>query len=330
MSGQGEGVFNDSLIQETTKATDARRVDAFRFDFSPSINRLVRLEPIQKFRLIRELSLIGHSLTDISALQSLPHLRRLNLSFNRLRDFSPLFALKYLEDVSLNHNRIGSIPSEIASLIQLRILRLAFNQIDDRRDFARLQKSVNLVNLDLEGTPVAREPAALYYCVFTLPQLEILNRNAISIEYRRQAAERFERFQVEQLTVENEQLSRQNEQIRQRLAAEDTLRKASDAIAQELRFAKITLDRLESERQKLVVLQEQRESELKALHSRIAKSEAEMRKYKELSEELARQKEKAVQALDSERAAARHQIEELNATHHSQAAEVGQFTRETQ
>jgi hypothetical protein len=218
MSGPaGDGCFDDSLIQASTQAQDARQVDSFRFDFSSSIPKLVQIAPIHTFKFLRELSLIGHSLLDASALQSLSRLRRLNLSHNQLRSLSPLLSLKYLEDLTVNNNRIISIPSEISALTKLRTLRLAFNAIDDRRDFARLRRSPNLVNFDIEGNPLARDPGAMYYCVFTLPHLEILNRNAISIEYRRQAAERFERFQIEELTLANEQLSRQNDELRGRL-----------------------------------------------------------------------------------------------------------------
>ena len=81
---------------------------------------------------------------------------------------------------------------------------MAGNPISDRSQFLKLKSNINLANLDLEGTIVTNNEDSLLFIVYILPQLSILNRNFIDMEFRRRAAERFERQMITDL---NNQIS---------------------------------------------------------------------------------------------------------------------------
>jgi Leucine-rich repeat (LRR) protein len=196
--------FYDEFLLQVTKNMNPSELEVFRFDFSPLKRaKIFRVSPLIKFKNITELSLIGHDIQNIENIKSMSSLRNINLSFNSISSMTPLFSLKYLEILMLNHNRIEFIPSEIKSLKKLKTLHIGSNFLNDRRDFVRLEPLKNLISLNIEGTPLSRLPDSLYFAVFTLPQLIILNFQNISIEFRRQASERYECLQIEKLNEAN-------------------------------------------------------------------------------------------------------------------------------
>ena len=48
-------VFNDDVIQKLSNCNDGQQVDAFCFDYSPKLGRIIRIEQLQKFKNITEL-----------------------------------------------------------------------------------------------------------------------------------------------------------------------------------------------------------------------------------------------------------------------------------
>ena len=208
-------VLNDDFIQSKAKCKDGQEVDAFRCDYSPKLGKIIRIEPLARFRMISELSLIGHGLENIAPLQGLSALKRLNLSWNGLTSKSvlPLTKIVSLEMLSLSSNAIVEIPRQFGLLVNLRVLKMGMNPIADRRQFEKLKKNVNLTNVDFEGTPVFREEDSVLFCVYTLPQVALLNRNFVSIEMRRKASERWDRQQIEELLEENERLESERDNL---------------------------------------------------------------------------------------------------------------------
>ena len=207
--------FNDDFIREKSHCDESQVVEAFRFDYSPKNGQIMSIEPLQKFKSLKELSLVGHNLVNISNIQSLISLRSINLSWNNLavKNIQCLSKIQTLETITLNNNSISEIPKSFSSLINLRILRLGSNPISDRSQFSRLKQNINLTNLDLEGCPVFKEDSSLSYCIFILPQLSILNRKIIQIEERRKASERFEHEQIDELTNINNKLEDENAKL---------------------------------------------------------------------------------------------------------------------
>ena len=92
-------IFNDDLISTLSKHKENEIIDAIRFDFSSKTGRILRMEPLQTFKTISELSLIGHDISNINALQGLLNLKRINLSWNKLttQSLTPLFSLQKLQ-----------------------------------------------------------------------------------------------------------------------------------------------------------------------------------------------------------------------------------------
>lgn len=259
-------VFNDEFVRSRTKARDPMEIEAFRFDYSPSLGRIYRIEPIQQFKAIFELSLIGHNIENISALQSMTRLVRLNLSWNSITSIAPLLKIPTLEDVTLSHNKIITIPTAISNWKRLRILRLGYNPLKDRRELVKLQPLDNLMNLDVEGSPVARDDDSLLYITFILPQVCLLNRELISLETRRSAAERFERSQIEELQQENDQyidqINRLQAKVSELEAKLSQLDKALPVANGELDDIRRKCERLSQELEKQKQIVEQRDNEL--------------------------------------------------------------------
>jgi hypothetical protein len=92
---------------------------------------------------------------------------------------------KKLEYLNLSPNSIVHLPDSIGKLRVLNILYLGFNPISDQAEFFRLTRNLNLLNLDLERSPVSCEAESLLTAVSILPQLTILNRKIISSDDRR-------------------------------------------------------------------------------------------------------------------------------------------------
>ena len=209
-----ESVFNDNFISSKISSQILTKLISFRYDYSPNGLKIVRIDPILKYTSILELSLIGHNLSNIDSLSSLKKLKRINLSWNNISDLTAFCNIPSLEEITLGHNFISTIPSSISLLENLKILRLNGNPLSDRNIFLRLQHNLNFINLDISETSLSRDIDPLLYCTFTLPQLQILNRNPISIEFRRMAAERYERLEILELSEQNNKLISENEQLK--------------------------------------------------------------------------------------------------------------------
>ena len=77
-------IFNDNLVEQVTKQYQDKRGNVI-FDYYPSRGRIIKIDQLIRFRLITELSLIGHSIEDISNLSVLVNLTKLNLSWNNIK-----------------------------------------------------------------------------------------------------------------------------------------------------------------------------------------------------------------------------------------------------
>jgi Leucine-rich repeat (LRR) protein len=158
--------FNDEFIRTKARVSDSQNLEAFRFDYSPSIGKIFRIEPLDQFKSLMELSLIGHGIENITGFQSLQRLRRLNLSWNQIATVTPLLKLPHLEDVTLSHNCISTIPAGASVFKSLRVLRIGFNPIRDRKEFLKLQPLLSLANIDIEAVP-SHATRSLFFSSFS-------------------------------------------------------------------------------------------------------------------------------------------------------------------
>jgi len=240
-------VFNDNFLSSKLENQEKSQISVIRFDYSPKVGKIFRIEPLKKFFMISDLSLIGHSISNLSPLQSLKNLKRLNLSYNEISKITDLYKIPTLEVLCLNHNIIENITSGISELKRIKTLRIAYNPLNDKRMILNLKPIISLSNLDIEGTPIGKDEDSLLFTTFSLPHLAVLNRNTISIEFRRKAAERFERFQIEELSQINDRLSKQNEELMQQIKDNADSKNQNQTIRNELESLLMKIRLLEKE-----------------------------------------------------------------------------------
>ncbi|KAL7671128.1 hypothetical protein ACOME3_006036 [Neoechinorhynchus agilis] len=182
----------------TMNQTDSSLQNITDFVYSLDLsNRTTNLYKLNRFHLLRELSLHHNRLTHIPrCLSALVHLQKLDLSHNALRhpSGSPLpcsltqllvrhnqlksedllhlinpNALSNLKILDISHNDLFYIPLEICSLSsKLTILNLAHNHI--RLIPKALMKLMSLVSLNLEGNQIE-----------TLPEPELISLRCLFI-----------------------------------------------------------------------------------------------------------------------------------------------------
>jgi hypothetical protein len=183
--------FNDESIERFATIRKISKLYSVCFDYSPTIGRITRVDFLAKFSLLSELSLIGHQLESLIALENLVHLTRLNLSWNSVTSLLSIVTLKRLEYLNLSHNFIEELPVSISGLTRLTVLHLGFNPIADRGQLFHLIQNVNLSNLDLEGSILLCESEAILFVVQLLPHLTIFNRAPVTPSLRKAARKRF-------------------------------------------------------------------------------------------------------------------------------------------
>ena len=85
---------------------------------------------IKEFKNIKNLSLEGNNISDISPLAELTELQVLYLGFNQIKDISPLAGLSKLELLYLDGNKIEDV-SPLEKITNLKRLYITMNQIED-------------------------------------------------------------------------------------------------------------------------------------------------------------------------------------------------------
>ena len=108
--------------------------------------------PLRKdqVRLLRDLSINGLKISDLTGLEHAVFLKHLNASGNEITDLQPLANLVHLNNITLNENQIVDI-SPLVNLTDLMWLNLGGNQISD---LAGLERVVSLQQLDASGNQI--------------------------------------------------------------------------------------------------------------------------------------------------------------------------------
>lgn len=95
-------------------------------------------ELLGKCKGLKELSLKGDGITDVSGLVTLTNLERLDLSFNEIKNFLPLCKLEKLKSLTVNDNP----GKELGELVYVPDL-CAGNLIEDQEEMAQAQQVMN-------------------------------------------------------------------------------------------------------------------------------------------------------------------------------------------
>jgi hypothetical protein len=163
-----------------------------------STNGVVRsLDGIpQRFPYLQDLNLEGHRISDVSALSSLLSLRELTISGNRVANIEPLSSCLMLSKLDLSDNMIQEIPPSFRSLVMLRQLFVAGNQITKLTTFEALASLPALVEISIARNPVCSHTSGSSggdtlgslsseeYLISQLRQLQCIDGRAISHDHR--------------------------------------------------------------------------------------------------------------------------------------------------
>ncbi len=117
---------------KTINATDLRNYLATTLDFQGSdpVSRIRDLTGLEHATNLQSLTIINHSVSDLSPIATLTNLEELVLSLNNISDLSPIANLTKLTKVTLTRNNITD-ASPLGGLTRLSELRLDHNPIGD-------------------------------------------------------------------------------------------------------------------------------------------------------------------------------------------------------
>ena len=140
------------------------------------------------------LTLLNLSFNVISKIQGVSHLHQLlelNLADNCIESIENIFELKRLESLNLSGNQITRIPPSISELKQLTVFRISRNELDVVKDLALLSPLSRLRRLRIDQNPISSLSHTNSFAIFSLPTLEVLNGEKVSLIERDDANSRF-------------------------------------------------------------------------------------------------------------------------------------------
>ena len=190
--------FDDEFIAQQRPNEKETNVVVFSYDYEPNLPKIKQINKIFRYSKIRELSLVGHGLTEARNLNTLFKIRKLNLSWNNLTDISPLSRLPNLEFLFLSHNKISIIPNSFIYLTKLQVLGMRSNSVSSIKEILKLTGNNQLRSLDLSFNPIGRDENGVLLMIYSLPQLKIINRGEITEELTRKAKEKYANLNIQQ------------------------------------------------------------------------------------------------------------------------------------
>jgi len=163
-------------------------------------NHLERIQGLDKLTRLDVLDLHSNNISTIENLDNLPELRVLNLAGNQIKVVNNLSSLASLTELNLRRNLI----TEVRSLEAISTLQRAFISNNQLASFDALESifmNKNLLELALDGNPVASECGYRQVVLDNLKNLRHLDLKRVSDDERRmasaQARKAEERLQVE-------------------------------------------------------------------------------------------------------------------------------------
>ena len=131
----------------------------------PNLESIKDLTGLEYAINLRELSIAGHEVSDLSPIAGLRKIRLLVLVHNPISDLSPLAGLSELEDIKLDHTLVTDI-SVLAGKAKLKSIRMWGPPISDMSPLADLP---NIERIDLCGNEISEIPS-----LENAPNLKIL------------------------------------------------------------------------------------------------------------------------------------------------------------
>ncbi|CAL8295818.1 unnamed protein product [Arctogadus glacialis] len=155
-----------------------------------SHNGISSMANLQLSRLtnLKALFLQENDISQVEGLEGLTRLRALVLDRNRIKALgeSSLVGQSLLLELSLAQNRLREL-SHLEPLVQLRQLFLAMNKLQDISELHKLEVLPSLIELSVNGNPVARRSLHRPTVLLRLPDLQVLDGEPVTVEERTRA-----------------------------------------------------------------------------------------------------------------------------------------------
>ncbi|XP_038211214.1 leucine-rich repeat-containing protein 49 [Zerene cesonia] len=183
----GKLVFLDVYDNQIDKITSLERLFSLRVLLLGK-NRIKRIEGLTNLLKLEVLDLHGNRITKVSGLSNLTELKVLNLAGNQIKfigqnDFQGLLSLR---ELNLKRNRIRKLLG-FQNMPKLQKLYLGNNDLQSVEDVSSLAEAITLLEVSLDGNPVALGGDCTPFLVSYLPNLTTLTNMHVTEQVRNAA-----------------------------------------------------------------------------------------------------------------------------------------------
>ncbi|XP_053614185.1 leucine-rich repeat-containing protein 49 [Plodia interpunctella] len=180
-------VFLDVYDNQIDKITSLERLFSLRVLLLGK-NRIKRIEGLANLVKLEVLDLHGNRITKVCGLSNLNDLKVLNLAGNQLKCIgaTDLQGLVSLRELNLKRNRIRRLLG-FQNTPKLQKLYLGNNDLQSVEDVSSLAEAASLIDISLDGNPVALGGDCTPFLVSYLPNLLTLTNMHVTEQVRRAA-----------------------------------------------------------------------------------------------------------------------------------------------
>ncbi|XP_038069812.1 centriolin-like [Patiria miniata] len=206
--------INKVMIKKISGKEELRDITTLNLILTTKDNgkKIRYIENLEGLTNLQVLMINHNQISKIENLHHLMRLRELNISCNRINKVEGLETLTHLQTLNLSHNLIETIPAWLAKkLTALRAFHIAGNLLYSLSDVFRLRPLKDLMQLSIADNPLCDLPHHRLFAAFHLRTLQVLDKQTITESERKQADDRFEQEELENLEV---QLNNEEKKLR--------------------------------------------------------------------------------------------------------------------
>ncbi|XP_026740512.1 leucine-rich repeat-containing protein 49 isoform X2 [Trichoplusia ni] len=183
----GKLVFLDVYDNQIDKITSLERLFSLRVLLMGK-NRIKRIEGLTNLIKLEVLDLHGNRIGKVCGLSNLNELKVLNLAGNQIKCVGQidLQGLLSLRELNLKRNRLRKLMG-FQNTPKLQKLYLGNNDLQSVEDMSSLAEAVSLIDVSLDGNPVALGGDCIPFLVSHLPNLLTLSNMHVTEQVRRAA-----------------------------------------------------------------------------------------------------------------------------------------------
>ncbi|XP_034835331.1 leucine-rich repeat-containing protein 49 [Maniola hyperantus] len=180
-------VFLDVYDNQIDKITSLEKLFSLRVLLLGK-NRIKRIEGLSNLLKLEVLDLHGNRITKVGCLSNQTELKVLNLAGNQIKCIGPmdLQGLTSLRELNLKRNRLRKLLG-FQNTMKLQKLYLGNNDLQSIEDVSTLAEATSLIEVSLDGNPVALGGDCTPFLVSYLPNLITLTNMHVSNQVRRAA-----------------------------------------------------------------------------------------------------------------------------------------------